>query len=263
MGHEAVDRERLLTHFESRLARDPLSRCFVPLADLYRQNGRIDDACRVLEAGIAQHPQYVSALVALGQLRDELADADGARDMLGRALARDPDNLVALRLLAADAEGRGDWVAAVPRLERLSRLEPDDLVIHDRLRDARRHLADTVPPAPLAAPAPESQLAEAAGNGLATLTLADLFLRQGHRDQARRILLQLAAATPGRPDVQERLAALEKAEEEAPAPAVPPPAAASAVPRERIRRRTAADRQADHERFKAWLERARSEESGH
>jgi tetratricopeptide (TPR) repeat protein len=263
MAADAVDRDRLIAHFEQRLERDPHARAFVPLADLYRKAGRHDDARRVLTDGVAQHPNFVSALVALGRLLDELGEGQTSRSLLERALARDPDNLVALRLLATGAEGRGDWPAATAHLERLARLDPDDLLVHDRLRDARRHAADMAPATTVPPPA-ESLLAADPGAGVATLTLADLFLRQGHRDQARRILQQLAAAAPGRQDVQERLAALDGDATGGPAPAAAAATAAAseAQQRQRIHRRTSTERQVDHERFQAWVERASQDDSG-
>ena len=46
---------------------DPASRVFLQLAEEYRHLGRVHDALGVLEAGLKEHPGYLSALVAKGR----------------------------------------------------------------------------------------------------------------------------------------------------------------------------------------------------
>jgi hypothetical protein len=53
----------------------------------------------VLEQGLVHHPTYVSALVVLGRCRLEAGEAEEAAQALERALAHDPAQLVANKLL--------------------------------------------------------------------------------------------------------------------------------------------------------------------
>jgi DNA-binding SARP family transcriptional activator len=56
-----------LRELRQRWERDPKSRAFLQLAEEYRRAGRLDDAVHVLQAGLQEHPTYLSAQVALGR----------------------------------------------------------------------------------------------------------------------------------------------------------------------------------------------------
>ncbi len=250
MVSDPIDRQRLMALYEQRLAADPSSRAFLPLAELYRHAARTEDARQLLEAGLARHPEFVSALVSLAQVLLDLGDDDRAQDVLNRVLTRDPQNLVALRLQAAAAENSADWPGAVEHLERIARLEPADFEAVARLQAARSRLTEATSPAePPPAPAPAAEAAvdssRDAMGGVVTLTLADLYLRQGYTERARELLSRMAAAEPDREDVRERLGRLALAEDSSSAAAGP-----------LNRRRTSGERQGERQRFETWLERA-------
>ncbi len=59
--------ERQIQFYQRKYELNPHSRAFAPLADLYRKAGRLEEAIEVLEAGLAEHPRYVSALVILAR----------------------------------------------------------------------------------------------------------------------------------------------------------------------------------------------------
>jgi tetratricopeptide (TPR) repeat protein len=239
--------------FEQRLADDPGGRAFLPLADLYRRDGRLVDARRVLERGIEVHPDLVAARAALGRVLVELGESDAARAALRRVLAADRDNLVALRLLAGDAVERGQWPEACELYERLLRLEPEDAAVRDGLLEARRAMdepsGEGVPAAmvaPVGLPA-ERPLTPPSGGGFETPTLAELYLRQGHLDKARAILERILAHDPDR---QDALAIMERLAD------TPPAAAPSPSPGAADDDRPASGRDTDLDRFRTWLDGA-------
>jgi predicted Zn-dependent protease len=248
MFSDPTDRQRLMALYEQRLAADPASRAFLPLAELYRRDARPEDAREMLEAGLVRHPGFVSALVALAQVLLDLGDDTGAQDVLARVVARDPENLVALRLQAAAAEDDENWLGAIAHLERIVRLETADFEAVARLQTARNRLTNQSLP-PEAAPAPALETAAVVPGdtvgAVVTLTLADLYLRQGYTDRARELLSQMAANDPGREDVRERLIRLTQAE----APSGEPTGTI-------VRRRTSGERQGERRRFVAWLDSA-------
>jgi tetratricopeptide (TPR) repeat protein len=248
MVSDPVARQRLMVLYEQRLAADPASRAFLPLAELYRGEGRPEDARLLLEAGLARHPAFVSAQVVLAQVLLDLGDETQAQDVLARVIDRDPENVVALRLLAASAENGEDWTAAVRHLERIVRCEPGDFEAVARLQASRKRISGSglsVVPAPApAAGATVGAIGDTVG-GVVTLTLVDLYLRQGHRDRARELLVQMAAAEPDREDVKERLLRLAEAGS---------PAGASVGGT--AHRRTSGERQGERRQFDAWLESA-------
>ena len=248
MVSDPITRRRLMVLYEQRLAADPASRAFLPLAELYRGEGRSADARLLLEAGIARHPEFVSALVVLAQVLLDMGNETGAEEVLARVIARDPENIVALRLLAAAAENGENWRAAVGHLEQIVRFEPADCEAVARLQEARKRINGkdlSAKAATLPSPDPTGGVAGETFGGVVTLTLADLYIRQGYTDRARELLLRMAADEPDREDVRERLARLAEAGDPAGAPAGGP-----------ARRRTSGERQGERQRFEAWLERA-------
>jgi tetratricopeptide (TPR) repeat protein len=273
-----------IAHFESRLQADPTSRAYLPLADLYRRAGNLQRARQLLVDGLARDGGFLSARVALGEVLLNLGEASAGRLELQAALARDPDNVLALQLLVRDAANLRDWVSARQFAERLLRLLPESAEVRGILRQARgrtpatmaaspRAAAPAVAPAtqtPLpSAAAPEPTAALTIGAGFETPTLADLYRRQGHAEKARAIIERILAAEPERPDALEVLARLDadsprsvarSGSAEAPAlrangtPTADPARAAADAPARPNGQNTG--RSEDLDRFRAWLDRA-------
>jgi len=230
----------------------PLSRAFIPLADLLRQAGQSEEALAILEGGLARHPRSVAALVTLARTLASVGRPTQAAEVATRVLEFDPDNLVALELLADEDRRRGDLVAAIGHYERLAQLEPGDRhwsTVLGGLRDQRKSAA-----------------AEAAGGdadaGFATLTLVDLYLAQGYRQKAESLLRRLAEERPEDLQVGKRLATLPGAARAGAEPVeAPPVAAAGTAP---AGARTVQDEAGDRrelakDQFARWIERLRTE----
>ena len=83
-----------------RVQKDPASIAFAQLAEEYRRAGDCEEAVRVCEAGLAQHPAYLSARVTLGRALFELGRLEDARTEFLRVLDAAPDNLIAVGKLA-------------------------------------------------------------------------------------------------------------------------------------------------------------------
>ena len=193
-----MDLTRKIDIFSERLAGDPHSRVFAPLADLLRQAGRLDDALDLLDDGLERHPDYVSALVIKGQTLLDMGMVDQARPVLERVLELDGENFVVLRLLTEDARSRQAWEESIPRLEKLVVLDPDDDRWPGALAEAKQFARRETPPL-------------TNGSSFATMTLVDIFLAQGYRDRALEALEQMAAREPHRREIQERITELKSA----------------------------------------------------
>jgi tetratricopeptide (TPR) repeat protein len=83
-----------------RVLKDPASIAFAQLAEEYRGAGDCEEAVRVCEAGLEQHPAYLSARVTLGRALFELGRLEDARSEFLRVLDAAPDNLIAVGKLA-------------------------------------------------------------------------------------------------------------------------------------------------------------------
>ncbi len=88
-----------LALLRQRWERDPKSRLFLQLAEEYRRAGRLSEAVRILESGLAHHPTYAAAQVVMGRCLLETGDMPRAVSILERAVALDPTQIVANRLL--------------------------------------------------------------------------------------------------------------------------------------------------------------------
>jgi hypothetical protein len=98
--------------------------------------------------------------------------------------------------------------------------------------------------------------------GLATKTLADIYIAQGYREKARSVLRRILEQQPGRDDVKARLAELDAL----PSPDLAPPldtdAGASFSPADTVipRRRPSEDHVEDRKQFAEWLRRLKQQQ---
>ncbi len=129
---------------EERLSRDPLSRAFLQLAEEYRKSGRYDDAVRVCMEGLARHPTYHTARIALGRTYLEAGDLEGARRALSEVLELAPENHLAAKLLAEVQRRLGDAKGAIATYRAILTHYPADREIEALLRDLE---ASPAPPA--------------------------------------------------------------------------------------------------------------------
>jgi Tfp pilus assembly protein PilF len=106
-----------LAGLRQRWERDPKSRVFLQLAEEYRRAGRLSEAVRILESGLAHHPTYVAAQVVMGRCLLETGDMPRAVTLFERAIALDPTQIVANRLLIDAYLGIDDVAKARHRLD--------------------------------------------------------------------------------------------------------------------------------------------------
>ncbi|MBI3994839.1 MAG: tetratricopeptide repeat protein [Nitrospirae bacterium] len=83
-----------------KLANDPKSRLFVPLAEEYLKAGMPDEAMMVLTDGLKVHPNFHAARGVLGKVYLEKGQIAEAKAEFEQVLKSDPENLLAHRKLA-------------------------------------------------------------------------------------------------------------------------------------------------------------------
>ena len=117
-----------LERLRRRVEANPASIAFATLADEYRRAGMLDEAIATCQAGLRRHPSYVSARVTLGTALIEAARYDEARAELEIVLRTVPENLAAIRGLAAiEAAERGDAPPPPPPDVRLDHRQVEGL----------------------------------------------------------------------------------------------------------------------------------------
>ncbi|MFQ5668908.1 MAG: tetratricopeptide repeat protein [Acidobacteriota bacterium] len=94
-----------VNRLQQKLAMEPGSKVFLPLAEHYRRAGQLERAAAVLRSGLKHNPGYVAARVALGRVVLEQGREDEARDLLTDLVREAPDNLLAQKLLREASGG--------------------------------------------------------------------------------------------------------------------------------------------------------------
>lgn len=147
-----------VARWQDDVARDPGSASFLPLAELYRREGRVEVARRLCQRGLQRHPEHVEGHVLLGRILREMSEHDRAIDEFDIVLHLDPEHRAARRALGYLYLERRDWDHAVRHLELSARNDPRDARVASALALARRRLegaspvlaASAEPPAALA-----------------------------------------------------------------------------------------------------------------
>src|SRR5438876_620857 len=135
---------------EKRWAENPKGRNFAPLADAYRKAGELDRAIELCTAGLERHPDYVSAHIVFGRCLIDQKNEAGASDVFRKVLQLDPENVLALKILAEIAERGGRFDEAADWLGRLLSADPMNGEAAEHLARARSKAA----PAQARAPEP-------------------------------------------------------------------------------------------------------------
>jgi tetratricopeptide (TPR) repeat protein len=109
-----------------KVQKDPNSRLYVPLAEEYRKEGRMDEAIEVLQKGLERHPGYMSARVSLGKIYYAKGQMDEARIEFETVTKSIPDNLFAHKKLAEIYRDTGKKDLAIKAFRTVLNLNPMD-----------------------------------------------------------------------------------------------------------------------------------------
>jgi len=139
---------------EARYRENPKGRNFAPLADAYRKAGLIDNAIDLCHAGLALHPDYVSGHIVHGRCLVDKKDDAGAETVFRKVLELDPENILALKVLAEVAERNNHNDQAIEWLNRLLLADPMNGEAAEGLSRVRGKVATQPITPPARAPEP-------------------------------------------------------------------------------------------------------------
>jgi len=111
---------------KEKVAKDPNSKLFVPLADEYRKMGMFDEAISVLLDGLNNQPGYMSARVSLGKVYLEKKMLAEAKEEFEKVITAIPDNLFAHKKVAELYRDAGEKDKAVREYKAVLKLNPLD-----------------------------------------------------------------------------------------------------------------------------------------
>ena len=135
-----------------RLAKDPSSKLFVPLAEEYIKGGMFEEAITVLKDGLKHHPSYISARVALGKAYHKKGLIKESLDEFKKVVAVNPDNLLAHKRLVEIHKVLGNIEDAIKSCDTILLLNPKDEEIKGILKQL-----DGIRPVPKPSAAPEKK----------------------------------------------------------------------------------------------------------
>lgn len=231
------------------LVKDPRSTIFVSLAETYRKMGMFDDARKIIDKGLQLHPDFSPAHIVLARVLCQQDDYPGSIDAFEKALEIDPESLAALVGYARVRILLGEEDSARDLLLRARQLSPADPVINKLLLSLPEEVTDEVTAerpdagaedvvdevtAELPDEAPDEMVDEefaqdsvtaadseedADGQatvepGLVSMTLAELYERQGLTDEALRLYQQLLALNPDDLNLRHKIRDLETGPEQ-------------------------------------------------
>lgn len=179
-----------IRRYEERLARDPSSLAFAPLADAYRKAGRSREAIRLCREGLERFPHYTTARLLLAKAHLDEGDTAAATAELDALVASGAKDAEAHRLLAQLHRAAGRLEEAMSHLEQAARLDPAD-------RESRGTLELLKGDGRLQEGSPLAAIL--ADDTFATLSFGTACLEQGLVEEAAQVFLRVLRRNPGEP----------------------------------------------------------------
>ncbi len=102
------------------------------------EKGRLKEARGYVEEILARDPDHLQALILLANIAEKQGDKQALRGIYGRILSHDPKNTTILFNLGILEEAGGDAEKAIDYLERLVKIDPKDIEAREALFDIYR-----------------------------------------------------------------------------------------------------------------------------
>ena len=176
-----------IQRYQKLLSKEKRLQYYLTLAKLYESAEDLAGAEKVLDEAIEHFPDLSSVKVALAHVLNELDRPKEARDLLEPVLSRDRDNLLAARRLAESYEQSGDLEKALQTFKSILRFRLVGQEVRGQIERLERLLS-------------VGKQKEAKGDssfiGLPTLSLARLYMEQGHFEEAIKIVDRILSVDP-------------------------------------------------------------------
>ncbi|MFK8138818.1 MAG: tetratricopeptide repeat protein [Bdellovibrionales bacterium] len=116
----------LIERYQIEVQKDPSSKLFAPLAEAYRRMGLLKEAKELCENSLKINPDYISGIVAYGNVLLDLEELEDAKSQFLRVTNIDAQNLLALKKLALLNVQLKKHKLALENYKRLLFLNPND-----------------------------------------------------------------------------------------------------------------------------------------
>jgi thioredoxin-like negative regulator of GroEL len=173
-----LDNDRQIRFFQQQFENNPDSLFMIPLADLYLLSGDSTAALDLLKNHKHIVESNVSAMTVLGKCYLETDQKSSAIKLFKKVLSKDSQNTIVDALLQ----------------DSLKEIKASEAVIVDQSQDAvseNNELVTEIKPT------------------FVTMTIADIYFAQGHKNKALEILNRILDESPDREDVRDKIAKIE------------------------------------------------------
>jgi hypothetical protein len=187
-----------IENLRSKLGENPESLVFAPLADALRKAGNLPEALEVCLKGLEVHGHYHNARAVLGRIYQDMGKDAEAEAEFKKVLEADPEHFQALTHVGEILLARKQHQAAIEEFQKALALNPDDEPTQELLKRAIEAAAQEQSKSAAPAPPEKKQVVPppASKDSSATLTIAELYLKQGHFDKAIEVYQELLAEDP-------------------------------------------------------------------
>lgn len=136
-------------YYHMCLDQDPDHReCYRGLAVLLVEQGKADEAFRLVQGWVDRKPGVSEPKIELARLYEEFGDRDTAKDYLVSALTLEPDNARALAALGRLREQSGDTLQALADYQRSLQADQFQAGVRERVASLRSRVSPGLPAAP-------------------------------------------------------------------------------------------------------------------
>jgi len=178
-----------IAKLSERFSKDPKSRIFVQLADAYRKSNMVDEALEVLKQGLQYHPQYPLAHLIQGRCFFDKRLYSQAKESFHKVIKFDPQNIIALRMIAQVCETLKDEAGQIEAFKGLLAIDPTDATAQEKLNVLE---------------------ALQKKQSFFTITMAQEYERQGNLAESLKIYENLGFSDPSDLGIQEKIRELKQ-----------------------------------------------------
>lgn len=160
---EAFNLSPEIEKLAEKLAKDPKSKLFLPLAEEYAKCGMFEEAMLTLQEGLKHNPGYTGARASLGKVYLKMGQLKEAEAEFNKVLQADAENLVAIKKLAEICGALDKREEAVNYCKKALSLFPKDQEMTNLLASLEAQSAPAEGPVPVSAkeePFPETLTVE-------------------------------------------------------------------------------------------------------
>ena len=124
----------LLTKYQQMYEKKPRSRVFAPLAETYRKLGMLDEAFKLIQKGIKNHPSYTLGYIVLSHCYYDIQNYELAYNTIRPFVSQNLENITLQKLFAKICINLGYLEEALQTFKYLLLINPKDEYVAEQVK---------------------------------------------------------------------------------------------------------------------------------